>query len=298
VKQSIEAAAQCYKFTRDHRHPEGEINYRRCLRILGQWDGSDRTACISSNASADVDWLAHFIACLDDREATAELLASIERLKTEMAGPADRPIVQLEDSAEVGTGRSTAPLPLAVALKELNHPLIEGFHENPTGKGGRSPEPAVEWESLAKSADRCGMRGHTATAKIAVGIALAMRYLHSHGIVHCALSPETILVDWDWNVSVGNFTHSLMSGEDPATGNAWRETRSPCRAPECYDDRFLFANDVFSLGMILYRLIVGRAPFPPDLNLLGVGKQIVIDDARPEIPDSVLPPVRELITAY
>jgi serine/threonine protein kinase len=123
-----------------------------------------------------------------------------------------------------------------------------------------------------------------------------MRYLHSQGIVHCNLSPETIHVDWDWNVRVGNFTHSLVSGEDPATGYAWREVRSSYLAPECYDDRFSLASDVFSFGLILYLLIVGRAPFPLGLSLFGVGKRIVINEAVPEIPDSVLPPVRELIT--
>jgi TPR repeat protein len=90
VKQDIEAAARCYKFASDHGHPEGQINYRRCLRILGQWDGSDRSTCTSNSASADMSWSAPFIACLDDCDASVELVASLERLKAEMAGPRER----------------------------------------------------------------------------------------------------------------------------------------------------------------------------------------------------------------
>jgi serine/threonine protein kinase len=195
-----------------------------------------------------------------------------------MIGPPDRPIVSFDDSGET-------PRP-AIMRKELNHPLVEGFHKD---------SPAVaELESLAKSATPARLRGKTSVAKIAVGIALAMRYLHSQRVVHCNLTPETILVNWDWNVTVGNFAHSLVSGADPQ-GHPWQSIQSRYLAPECYDDRFTFASDVFSYGMILYRLIVGCPPFPAHLNRIALAKRIVIDEARPEIPESVLPMVRELI---
>jgi serine/threonine protein kinase len=123
-----------------------------------------------------------------------------------------------------------------------------------------------------------------------------MRYLHSQGVVHCNLSPDTVLVDWDWNVTVGNLAHSLVSGADPPVSDAWRLIGSRYLAPECYENRFTMASDVFAFGLILYRLIVGCSPFPAPLEFLVHVKRIAIDDARPEIPDSVPPLVRDLIS--
>jgi myosin-5 len=164
--------------------------------------------------------------------------------------------------------------------------LVEGFHENSAA--------AAELESLAKSLDPSCVRGKTPIAKIAVGIALAMRYLHGKGIAHCNLTPDTILVDREWNITVANFTHSRVY---PGTGNDWALIGSHYLAPECHENRFLWESDVFSFGLILFRLIVGRSPFPTDLSPLAVAKRIAIDGERPEIPDSVPPLVGGLIVA-
>jgi TPR repeat protein len=105
VKQNIHAAAQCDKFARDHVHPEGALNYRRCLRILGRWDGSDHSSHPSEWFSIDSDLARPFIDALDNPTSTygasQELLSSIWRLKAQMAGPIDRPIVALDESSEI-----------------------------------------------------------------------------------------------------------------------------------------------------------------------------------------------------
>jgi serine/threonine protein kinase len=169
--------------------------------------------------------------------------------------------------------------------------LIEEFHESPLGKGGDIRAPAAEWESPGGGR----LRGRTPLAKIIVGIALAMRYLHCHGIIHCNLSPDAIVVDWHCNVRVRDFTYSFEYGVDPSPTNVGTLSGSQYRALECYDDRFLRAIDVFSFGLILCRLIVGQPPFP-GLSPYAVAKRIAFDDVRPEIPDSVPPLVRELIS--
>jgi serine/threonine protein kinase len=183
------------------------------------------------------------------------------------------------------------PAPRAIPPKELNHPLIDGFHGD---------ADQAEWESLAnlladtKSADPDRLRFRAPIARVAVGTALAMRYLHSQGVVHCNLSPDAILVDLDWNVRIGLLAHSRLPGEDSTVGHSSVSFDSRYFAPECYENRFEFASDVFSFGLILYRLIVGLNPFP-DLTPFAVAKLIVADDARPEIPDFVPPRVRGLI---
>jgi serine/threonine protein kinase len=66
-----------------------------------------------------------------------------------------------------------------------------------------------------------------------------------------------------------------------------------------YERRFLDASDVFAFGMILCELLVGSPPFWKGSRTgldLRIAYRVSVEGERPEIPDSVLPMTRELIT--
>jgi serine/threonine protein kinase len=83
-------------------------------------------------------------------------------------------------------------------LKDLNHPLVIRLRESFSGAADRNPFFVTEFVangSLAdhlpggENGDRCQLRDSTRIVRIISGIVLAMRFLHSRGIVHCALTP-------------------------------------------------------------------------------------------------------------
>jgi serine/threonine protein kinase len=109
----------------------------------------------------------------------------------------------------------------------------------------------------AKGAELCQLRGETQVARVIAGIVLAMRYLHSRRVIHCNLTPDNILLDWDWNVCIGDFGHSLSLAQPtipPSHDRFRRESlafvESHNLAPECYENRFYQESDVFSFGVI------------------------------------------------
>jgi serine/threonine protein kinase len=54
-------------------------------------------------------------------------------------------------------------------------------------------------------------------------------------------------------------------------------------------------SDVFSFALILYELVVGKPPFSKGLKQQSLTKLLTLDNARPDIPDFVLPEVGKLI---
>jgi serine/threonine protein kinase len=105
------------------------------------------------------------------------------------------------------------------------------------------------------------------------GIALAMRYVHSKGVIHRKLTPENILLDWDWNGRIANFSHSISTTELPLSPMTATVRVPPADAhyvfPESYEHIIGPELDVFSFGLILYELI-GHPVFPKDMLHEGV----------------------------
>ena len=92
-------------------------------------------------------------------------------------------------------------------------------------------------------------------------IICAVEYCHRHKIVHRDLKPENLLLDGDLNVKIADFGLSNIMTD----GNFLKTScGSPnYAAPEVINGK-LYAGpevDVWSCGVILYVLLVGRLPF-------------------------------------
>ncbi len=92
-------------------------------------------------------------------------------------------------------------------------------------------------------------------------IVCAVEYCHRHKIVHRDLKPENLLLDADLNVKIADFGLSNIMTD----GNFLKTScGSPnYAAPEVISGK-LYAGpevDVWSCGVILYVLLVGRLPF-------------------------------------
>jgi serine/threonine protein kinase len=125
-------------------------------------------------------------------------------------------------------------------------------------------------------------------ARIIVGIALAMRFLHSRYFIHCDLKPDNILLDWNWNVRIADFGRSisLTNPEIPSLIHPKAEDGVPFIdshyfAPECYDKRCSQMSDVFSFGLILYELLTGQPVFSKELTLTEIACMMAVKHDHP-----------------
>lgn len=138
----------------------------------------------------------------------------------------------------------------------------------PWGMGGAGAGPAAEEMERAavrapslEELNRPERLGRLKDAMLQVCQALA--YIHGHGLVHRDLKPSNIMVDEDRLVRLMDFGLAKFLADDAGvTGDGRMVGTFRYMAPEQILGEPLDGRaDLYSLGVILYELLCGRAPF-------------------------------------
>ncbi len=120
-------------------------------------------------------------------------------------------------------------------------------------------------------------------------VADALHYAHTKGLVHRDVKPGNILIDLDGKPYLVDFGLALRE-EDIGKGPKFAGTL-PYMSPEQArgeGHRVDGRTDIFSLGIVLYELVVGRPPFRGQTNM-ELLEQITTHEPRPprQINDTI-----------
>lgn len=119
---------------------------------------------------------------------------------------------------------------------------------------------------------------------ILLGVALGMKYLHSHQIYHGNLKPSNILLDQNFYPVINDFYVSSIS-EYNLSDTLFNSTieQALYTAPEVFQNSEITEkSDVYSFAILLYELIVSQRPYS-DFMSFSTFREAVIDGERPEI---------------
>jgi serine/threonine protein kinase len=154
-----------------------------------------------------------------------------------LADLADEPDTDLPMSGEIS-------LPYDVPLPEEQEP--------PTGK------PSEADLELLNRPERLGR-----LKDVMLQICEALGYIHGHGLIHRDLKPSNIMVDEDRVVRLMDFGLAKFISDDAAVTADGRLVGTFRYMPpeQILGEKLDARADLYSLGVIMYELLSGRAPF-------------------------------------
>ena len=158
----------------------------------------------------------------------------------------------------------------AEVLKQLNHPNIVRFFVVSEFEG--APYYAMEFvegEALDRLLERRGKLPWDDVVEIGKQVCSKLQHAHEKGIIHRDLKPSNLMIMKDGTVKLTDFgiAKDLDVAQLTATNNTVG-TAAYMSPEQCRGERNLtHKSDLYSLGVVLYELLVGSKPFEAETTM-------------------------------
>ncbi len=216
------------------------------------------------------------------------LLARDEKHQRQVAIKVMRP----ELTSSLGTERFLREIQLAA---KLSHPHILPLYDSGEADGFLYyVMPFVEGESLGDLMDREHQQPLLDAVRIAREVAEALHHAHGHGMIHRDIKPDNIMIA-DGHAVVTDF--GIARAVDVAAGEKLTQTGMVVGTPEYMSPEQVSAEaaldgrtDVYSLGCVLYEMVVGEVPFPGPSLQSTLARHVAVPVTTPSVMRDTVPP--------
>jgi serine/threonine protein kinase len=182
----------------------------------------------------------------------------------------------------------------AKAAGRLNHPNIVTIYD--VGKSGDVAYIAMELlegRELRDIMNDGALLPVDQVLNIVAQVAQGLAYAHEHEIVHRDVKPSNIMVIRDGHVKITDFGIARMASSSVRTQTGMVLGSPKYMSPEqvmgkAIDQR----SDIFSLGVMLYEMLTGKAPFDGE-NVNAIMYQTLNAVIAP--PNTVNPAIPEMV---
>ncbi|MDF1544397.1 MAG: serine/threonine-protein kinase [bacterium] len=177
----------------------------------------------------------------------------------------------------------------AQAAGKLSHPNIVTIYD--VGSDGSLQYIAMEYiegQTLEEMIKKKTKFNYKIIAQIIIQICSAMQYAHEQNIVHRDIKPANVMITKDYRVKVMDFGIARIDS------NSMTKTGIAMGTPNYISPEQLQGKpvdrraDIFSLGVVLYELLIGKRPFKGE-NITSLIYSIL--HKEPEKPSNLVPSI-------
>ena len=170
----------------------------------------------------------------------------------------------------------------------LNHPNIVAVYD--WGEDDNTSFIVMEYVPGQTLRDLIQAYGHLSpneAARIAAEIADALSFAHEHGVVHRDVKPGNVLINPQGQVKVTDFGIARAETGDPLTKTGAVLGTATYFSPEQAQGLALDGrSDVYALGVVLFEMVTGTAPFTADSPVSVAYKHV---REEPVAPSTIVP---------
>jgi eukaryotic-like serine/threonine-protein kinase len=170
----------------------------------------------------------------------------------------------------------------ARAVAKLSHPNVVSVID--AGEDGGYPYIVfeyVEGETLKQRIARVGALDTQDAIAYAIEVARGLSVAHARKMVHRDIKPQNVLIDSEGRAKLTDFGISRQLEQDGMTATGRVLGTTDYVSPEQAMGRVVDPrSDVYSLGVVLYEMLLGQVPFQAD-SQVGVAMKHVNE----ELPD-------------
>ena len=183
----------------------------------------------------------------------------------------------------------------ALAAARLAHPNIVSIYDTGTedDQGRDRHFIVMEFCGGGTLAELAAKEPLSPERVIAIGAAIcaALEYAHSNGVIHRDMKPANALLSSDGTLKVGDFgiAKAAFTGREITTTGSLLGTVTYISPEQARGEEPDARSDLYSLGVVLYELLVGRPPFSGDTAIATALQHVNKEPAPPRSIRAGLP---------
>ena len=171
----------------------------------------------------------------------------------------------------------------ARAVAQVSHPNVVAVID--AGEDGGRPYIVFEYvdgETLKQRIDRLGRLPLDEAAAYSIEVGRGLAAAHARRLVHRDVKPQNVLIDSEGRAKVTDFGIARELEQDGLTKTGRVLGTTDYVSPEQAMGKGVDArSDIYSLGILLYEMLIGEVPFQAD-NLVGVAMKHV-NERMPDV---------------
>jgi len=177
-------------------------------------------------------------------------------------------------------------------LESLSHPgLVAGAGVARSASTYFSRMEYIEGATMLEVIDRGDALEESAALRIILEVAEVLRYLHSEGVIHRDVKPGNIMLSSGGHVKLIDLGFAAQeeassNPTDSAVGTVAYLSPEQARGGAVADLR----SDIYSMGVTLFQLVVGRLPFDSSDDREVLRMQVMESLSSPELKGRAISP--------